>query len=352
MSRDLCCTCWRNNESERLFLRHEGFTNAARFSTGLKIMTRRGIIISLALIAILALIAYQLLHSDRPPFTSAIIKELIGQQDRSVSWYNRKSFRKLRGVALVVHGLNQKPEKMGSIIAVLNQEGIDVLNLALSGHGDNYVSQGRKDHDEQRLASFRMVSYELWSAEVYRAYRQIRQRGEQKKVPVFFIGYSLGGVLGGDLLVSHPDVSFDRMVLFAPALNVTSKSIFLKMLAPFPDLVIDSLSPKSYRSNDGTPMAAYQALFKAIEHFEGNLQARLNVSTVIFIDKKDESISYERLKEMIERQKLDQWSIHEVQKDEGIEAGISHHLIIDDESTGKRMWERMREIMRKHLTAP
>jgi esterase/lipase len=335
-----------------LFLRHEGFTNAARFSTGLKIMTRRGIIISLALIAILALIAYQLLHSDRTPFTSAIIKELIAREDQSVHWHNRNRLRKLRGVALVVHGLNQKPDKMGAIISSLNQEGIDVLNLSLSGHGDNYVFRGRKDHDEQRLASFRKVSYELWSNELYRAYLQVRQRGELRKTPVFFVGFSLGGLLGCDLLVSHPDVGFDRMVLFAPALNVTSKSIFLKMLAPFPDLVIDSLSPKSYRSIDGTPMAAYQALFKAIEHFEGNLQARLNVPTVIFIDKKDESISYERLKEMIERQKLDQWSIHEVQKDEGIEAGISHHLIIDEESTGSHMWGRMQEVMRKHLLAP
>jgi hypothetical protein len=153
-------------------------------------------------------------------------------------------------------------------------------------------------------------------------------------------------------LVSHPDVGFDRLVLFAPALNVTNKSIFLKVLAPFPDLVIDSLSPKNYRSNDGTPMAAYQALFNAVEHFENNLQASLNVPTVIFIDKKDESISYERLKVMIARQKLDQWSIHEVQKDEGIEAGISHHLIIDKESTGSRMWGRMQEVMRKHLLAP
>jgi len=315
-------------------------------------MTRRRIIASLALIAIIALVAYQLLHSDRPPFPTAIIKEWIGGEDPSATWYHKKKLRSLRGVALVAHGLNQKPEKMGSIISILNQEGIDVLNLSLRGHGGNYASQGVLDQDEQRLASFRKVTYELWSAEVYRAYRQVRQTGEQKKVPLFFIGYSLGGLLGCDLLVSHPDVSFDRMVLFAPALNVTSKSIFLKALAPFPDLVIDSLSPKNYRSNNGTPMAAYQALFNAIDHFEKHLQARLNVPTVLFIDEQDESISYERLQEMIDSHKLDQWIIQRVQKDADIDRGITHHLIIDEESTGRRMWGLMQDRIRKHLKIP
>jgi alpha-beta hydrolase superfamily lysophospholipase len=173
---------------------------------GNKIMKRRAIIIpTLALTAILALLAYQLLHSDRPPFTSTIIRDLIGKEDQSVRWFNKNRLRKLRGVALVVHGLNLKPEKMGAIIATLNQDGIDVLNLSLRGHGDNYPSQGRKNHDEQRLASFREVNYELWSDEMYRAYRQVRERGELKNVPLFFVGYSLGGLLGCDLLISRPE---------------------------------------------------------------------------------------------------------------------------------------------------
>ena len=317
--------------------------------TSHKIMRRRGIIVSLALIALLAVIAYQLLHADRPPFADGIIKELIGREDQSVRWHNKKRLTKLRGVALVVHGLNLKPDKMGAVISTLNQGGIDVLNLSLSGHGDNYASRGRKDHDEQRLASFREVTYELWSNELYRAYRQVRERGELKNVPLFFVGYSLGGLLGCDLLISHPEVRFDRMMLFAPALNITAKSYLLKALVPFPALVIDSLSPKNYRANDGTPMAAYQALFTALEYFEGHSLNRLNVPTALFIDADDEYISYGRLKEMIGHHTFDQWTIHQVQKDEGANPGIAHHLIIDEESTGKRMWGRMQDIMRQHL---
>lgn len=40
----------------------------------------------------------------------------------------------------------------------------------------NYVSRDRINPDEQRFASFRKVGYELWSDELYRAYRQVRLR--------------------------------------------------------------------------------------------------------------------------------------------------------------------------------
>jgi len=43
---------------------------------------------------------------------------------------NKKN-KENKGVALVVHGLNLKPERMESIIADLNDERIDVLNLSL-----------------------------------------------------------------------------------------------------------------------------------------------------------------------------------------------------------------------------
>ena len=111
--------------------------------------------------------------------------------------------------------------------------------------------------------------------------------------------------MGCNLALSHPDVLYDRMVLFAPALNIAVESYLLKALMPFPNIVIDSLSPISYRSNEGTPMAAYKALFEAIQHFESNMNDKLNTPTIIFIDEKDEFISCSILKEMIVRKNLD-----------------------------------------------
>ena len=314
----------------------------------LKVKSRIWIILSGILITII-LITYQVINPGSPQFPSTIIKILPGHDDQSGHWHKVKRLERLRGVALVVHGLNLRPERMRPIISCLNQAGIDVLNLSLHGHGSNYVSKGKANGDEQRLESFMTVTYELWSEEVYNAYQQVRQRADRKKVPVFFIGYSLGGLLGCDLLVSHPDVSFDRMVLFAPALNVTIESYLLKVLAPFPALVIDSLSPKSYRSNDGTPMAAYKALFDAIAHFERNISERLNIPTIIFIDMKDEFISYQKLNDMIDQKKLTQWEIHDVQKDADVVKNTTHHLIIDEDSTGRNLWGQIQGVILKHL---
>jgi esterase/lipase len=189
----------------------------------------------------------------------------------------------------------------------------------------------------------------LWSEEAYRAYQVVRKKADREKAPVYLVGYSLGALIGCDLLVSRKDVYFDRMILFAPALNVTIKSYLLKALAPFPNLVIDSLSPKSYRSNDGTPMAAYKALFEAIEHFEMNISEKLNVPTVIFIDEKDEMISYPQLKDMINQRNLDQWAIHLVRKDEDVDKGIASHLIIDHTSAGRNMWKQIQVIVHSHV---
>jgi len=55
---------------------------------------------------------------------------------------------------------------------------------------------------------------------------------------------------------------------------------------PFPNMVIDSLSPIYYRSNEGTPMAAYKAVFEACDYFNKNANDKLNKPTLIFIDEK------------------------------------------------------------------
>jgi len=276
--------------------------------------------------------------------------KVISKKDDSSQWFKTRRIRKTKGVALIVHGLNLRPDRMQSIIAELNDAGIDVLNLSLRGHGNNYLKNMNVSIDGARLESFRTVTYSLWLDESYGAYLKVRERASKKNVPVFFIGYSLGGLMGCDLILSHPDVFYDRMVLFAPAFNMTVESYLLKALTPFPNIVIDSLSPISYRTNEGTPMAAYKALFEAIEHFEKNLSDKVNKQTLIFIDEKDEFVSCARLKEMITRRNLDHWQIHIVQKDNDVGEKISHHLIIDRDSVGKQMWKQIKDAMKRHLS--
>jgi esterase/lipase len=256
---------------------------------------------------------------------------------------------RIDGVALVIHGLNLRPDKMESIIALLTHSCIDVLNLSLRGHGKNYNSKANVDGSKARMETFKTVTYESWIKETHRAYSLAKNRSREKQVPLFLIGFSLGGLMGTTLFVSYPDVYFNRMVLLAPALHLNTINYLAKLLSPFPRLVIPSFFIRSYCSNRGTPMAAYNALFEAIEHFNKNMARKLNVPTILFIDKQDELVSYRRLKRIIKNGRLYQWKLHPVKKHTTGAKEKMHHLIIDEFSIGKDAWNEMRALIINHL---
>jgi alpha-beta hydrolase superfamily lysophospholipase len=272
-------------------------------------------------------------------------------KNSSIRWYKRNKNAKLNGVALVIHGLNLRPDKMESVITQLTEAGIDCLNLSLSGHGENYNHLQNMTSADARMETFKSVTYPLWKTEAYQAYRLVKQKGKLNGAPLFFVGFSMGGLLGVDLLVSNRNVQFDKMVLFAPALKMHLRNSFLKILSPFPRIVIPSVAHKSYLTNDGTPMAAYNALFDMHAHADENLGQKINMPTIVFIDKKDELVSYSGLQNMIRDQNLDQWKIIPVQKDKTGAQVKMHHLIIDPASVGEQMWRKIVDLTITNLSS-
>jgi len=270
-------------------------------------------------------------------------------EDYAMGWFKAETPDNINGVALVIHGLNLRPSKMESIIKLLTDSGIDVLNLSLRGHGQNYFHEKDVDTREARMEAFKTVSYKLWMDETHRAYVHARKRGDEKKAPLFLVGFSMGGLMGADLLVSHGDVRFDRMVLLAPALDIHGLHYVAKLLSLFPGLVLPSFTSKSYLANNGTPMAAYNALFETIQHFNQHVGAKLNVPTIIFIDPKDELVSYRKLKQRVEKEPLDRWQIRLLEKGKtGVQEKM-HHLIIDEPSVGTDTWNQIKSVMIEHL---
>jgi alpha-beta hydrolase superfamily lysophospholipase len=267
----------------------------------------------------------------------------------AIRWYQRKNHAKLNGVALVIHGLNGRPDKMESIIAEMTAAGIDCLNLSLRGHGENFSQLNDTDSAEARMQAFKSVSYQLWRTETYQAYQQAKKRSNRYGTCLFFVGFSMGGLLGVDLFTSNPYIKFDKMVLFAPALKMHNRNFLLKTMSPFEGVVVPSFSPGSYRANKGTPMAAYNALFEASKHFEKHLDPKINVPTVVFIDMQDELISFTGLKNMIRKQNLDQWNLHPVKKDRTATEIEMHHILIDQASVGKHMWKEIVDTTIMHL---
>jgi len=273
-------------------------------------------------------------------------------ENPAIRWYKRKDNTRLNGVALVIHGLNSRPDKMESIIAEMNDCGIDCLNLSLRGHGENYSPLNHVESADARMETFKSVSYPLWKSEAYQAYQRVERISKLYAAPIFFVGFSMGGLLGVDLLSSDPRVKFDKMVLFAPAIKMHKRNSLLKILSPFPRIVIPSIAHKSYLTNDGTSIAAYNALFEMYAHLENNLDSKINIPTVVFIDKQDELISFNGLQNMVRDQNLDQWKIHPVKKDKTATKIKMHHLIIDEECVGKNMWHQIVEVTIAHFLGP
>ena len=270
-------------------------------------------------------------------------------QNPSIRWYERKNNTKLNGVALVIHGLNSRPDIMEPIIAKMNDFGIDCLNLSLRGHGENYTHLDNTTGADARLEAFQSVTYQLWKTEAYHAYHLVKRKGNLHGTPLFFVGFSMGGLLGVDLLSSNPNVKLDKMVLFAPALKMHKRNSLLKILSPFPRIVVPSIAHRSYLTNDGTSIAAYNALFDMYAHLENNLNPKINIPTVVFIDEQDELISFSGLQNMVRDQNLDQWKIHPIKKDKTATGVRMHHLIIDEASVGNKMWQEIVDVTMTHL---
>ena len=239
---------------------------------------------------------------------------------------------------------------MEAIITILNANGIDCLNLSLRGHGTNFSPIDNMSPDEARMVAFKSVSYPLWKTEAYTAYQMAKKKSDLYGKPLFFIGFSMGGLLGVDLMTSNPNVNFDKMVLFAPAIAMLQRNYLIQIFSPFPGLVIPSASDKPYLANDGTPMAAYNALFDMHAHFEDHLDPqKINMPTVVFIDAEDELVSYDSLGQMVQKHELNQWTVYPVKKDKTVTEVDMHHLIIDAASVGKYMWQEIVEVTTTHL---
>ena len=271
-------------------------------------------------------------------------------EDHSMRWFYSDTQGKLKGVALVIHGLNLRPDRMQPIISELTGSGIDVLGLSLRGHGENYTHSKGIGEDQARLEAFKNVSYQLWLNEAFLAYLQLKEKGEEKGVPLFLTAFSLGGLIGLELFASHKDVRFDKQILFAPAIRLNASIYIERIFSPFPHLVIPSMAPKNYLANKkGTPIAAYNALFDSLDQFNNNAGQKLNIPTLVFIDKQDEFIPLKKLKKLVVEKKWTQWQFYIVEKDKTAREDSFYHHIIDASSTGKTIWQDMMKALINHL---
>jgi pimeloyl-ACP methyl ester carboxylesterase len=254
-------------------------------------------------------------------------------------------------VALVLHGLNVDPVCMGSLEQELLGCGVEVLRCALSGHGPNFPPAHGLGESAARLNVLRRVTYELWRDEAASAQRIAAARAAQLGVPLVLVAFSLGAPIACAAAVTVPGVRFDKLLLFAPALRIHRRSRVLQPLARWPQLLIPSATPAAYRANQGTTVAAYNALYKAQDECERGVDGRLNVPSLVFVDPQDELVSARGLQRLIRERGLSHWQLHQVRKSPDA-ATRYHHLLIDPQSVGAQTWREMAASIRLFFSHP
>jgi len=230
-------------------------------------------------------------------------------------------------VALVAHGLNLKPSAMLPLINWLVSRGADVYLVHLSGHD----AGGTAMQD---------VKTSTWQQEMLTGYQLAKKASINLSLPLYFLGYSLGALLGQSIMaLPATSASFDRQVLFAPATALRKRAYLLKVLFLFGKrLKLPSYAPGNYRVHHSLPLHVYRILFSEQKQVAASGFRNLDIPTLIFLDTRDELISYKRLFRQIKRFALRHYRVVLLTGKLKDRKSQYHHLIIDEQSLGEENW--------------
>lgn len=245
-----------------------------------------------------------------------------------------------RGVFIVAHGLNTKPEKMNSLGIYLNSLGYDVYRWALPGHyGD--------------LSEMKTVTKEKWLTSAKADYQKAEKRAQALKRPLYYLGFSMGALIGETLIAGHQDLTPpEKIIYFAPALGIRGRSRLVTTLGIFgSEFIVDSHSEQGYKAQRGVSIAGYRALFEMEDEIISHPDTtRASIPTLIYINPEDQLISLDRLKEYIANKKWSQVDLNLI-TDQAPEIDRTFsHLIIDQASLGQAVWTKVKSQISAFLT--
>ncbi|MDR0442772.1 MAG: lysophospholipase [Treponema sp.] len=271
-------------------------------------------------------------------FNSCLINNPVNSlyNENELPQYRETSMSNPRGIVIVVHGLNVKPSKMGTpstegtLVKLLLESGYHVCRVTLKGHGGS-------------IEDMQNVTRSDWIDDAYSQYCLAKTIAERERLPLYFLGFSLGALVYEVLLNEETEmpVQFEKVILFSPAVAIRPSAKTILMLKPFTTdkSIIRSVSPKEYRAQRGASMAAYKIIFNMEESLNAASFKNCNIDTIIFIDVNDEMISAGLLRERIEQYELTNWKIHEVSNTGAVIRPLYHHLLIDNRCVSASTWE-------------
>jgi alpha-beta hydrolase superfamily lysophospholipase len=255
-----------------------------------------------------------------------------------------------KSFALLVHGLNTRPSSMASVSRSLNAAGIHVTPVTLAGH-EEFPADATRVVQRERRTELRRATRERWHADVEDGYRRLSEIAHDGQR--FFVGYSLGGLLGVELILAGR-LQFDRMILLAPALAMHTRNNLLRLLRPAPNLLLPSLMPRRLRVHRWTPLSVYLELFRSVDALRATHDvSRLDIPTRVFVDPRDELVSAPGIAAWVAESGFVHWQIEPVTIGRfSLRRGCFRHLITDPSCLGEPAWEQLAASITDFLTQP
>lgn len=232
---------------------------------------------------------------------------------------------KVRGVAVVTHGMNLKPERMEDFARMLAGLGYETLRPAFTGHGES---------NKEYLA----VTPAQWETDARRIHALAAERARAHGgVQLVLAAYSFTAAV---FQAMAEELRFDRRIYLAPAL--ATKAWYRGVIwfaESFPGFTYPSMNMKHYQVH---PRSGSQP-FVALDHFLSRwVQAERRaepVPTLILMDPQDELLSYPRIMGLADERP--HWRVERVSVAGSTLPRRFHHLIVDQPSLGAAEWQRV-----------
>lgn len=230
----------------------------------------------------------------------------------------------VRAVTLVVAGLNVRPSAMLALLEWLNDKGSHAFLVKLSGHHEHSVS-------------IMNVTRAIWEEDMLNGYEAAFAAAGKNAVPLYFLAYSLGALLGQSLLLMPGrNIGFDKQVLFAPATAIRKRNYLLKLLFGWGNLSLPSYAPDRYKANKRLPVRIYKIMFGMETELWKAGAGKLPVPTLVFLDPWDELISCKKTGSYFGGRNSE---IVRLDSHMRGRYGGYHHLIINESTMGKKNWQ-------------
>lgn len=239
--------------------------------------------------------------------------------------------KQAQAVAVVCHGLNNRPDAMDGVCAWLTPN-TTVVRVALAGH------TAKPKADEQNWLN-------LWTQQLQEATAQAVEIAKAANLPLYFIGFSLAGVVWLNMLADMKSAAnpYTKAVLLAPALCFNLKMRLISVLHFSGLRHLPSFNRPHLRAHSWLPLSMYRGLFQGIHALSKTCSPHWQLPVLVLMDPKDELIRFSAVQKWLLARNLP-WSF--IPQPLSLPPWVyGHHLLIDQETVGALRWQEMQTLL-------